>query len=130
MSMLPSDKRFFVYPDRVDGRKGFNGLCGLVRDELGENPAEGDVFIFVNYTRKRIKLLFWKDNGFVLYYKMLEKGIFQLPPGRADGQAYSISEAQLLQLLRGVCFQKEKLPVHRKKKALALEGEEGLAPTD
>lgn len=35
----------------------------------------GDVFIFVNRQRNRIKLLRWEAGGFVLFYKRLEKGI-------------------------------------------------------
>ena len=121
MSLLPKQRQYFVYPDCVDGRKSFNGLCGLVSSELGSAPASGDVFIFVNRSRQRLKLLFWEPGGFVLYYKKMDEGTFRMPMGRADGQAYSISEAKLLQLLRGVVFQKERFAKVRQRPRVSLE---------
>lgn len=41
--MIPANKKYFVYPDCVDGRKSFNGLAGIIRSELQGNPAGGDV---------------------------------------------------------------------------------------
>jgi transposase len=55
-------------------RKGFNGLSGLVNNELDRNVLSGDVFIFVNRRRTLIKLLVWDKSGFVIYYKRLEQG--------------------------------------------------------
>lgn len=43
---IPTAKRYFVYPECVDGRKSFNGLSGLVKSELGSDPANGDVLSF------------------------------------------------------------------------------------
>jgi transposase len=60
-------------------RKSFDGLCGLVINQLGQNPMTGDVFIFMNRRRSLIKLLVWDQTGFVIYYKRLEKGTFELP---------------------------------------------------
>jgi transposase len=55
-------------------RKGFNGLSGLVNNELDRNVLSGDVFIFVNRRRTLIKLLVWDQSGFIIYYKRLEQG--------------------------------------------------------
>jgi transposase len=44
-------------------RKGFDGLCGLVHAELGRRPASGEVFIFVNHQRDKIKLLHWEQDA-------------------------------------------------------------------
>jgi len=65
-------------------RKSFNGLSGLVRDELGRNPAGGEVFIFLNRRRTLLKLLHWESGGFVLYYKRLEEGTFAPPTIAGD----------------------------------------------
>ena len=35
-------------------RKGFNGLSGLVRNELEREPTSGDVFIFLNRPRTHL----------------------------------------------------------------------------
>jgi len=60
-------------------RKGFDGLSGLVHSELGRRPVSGEVFIFVNHQRDKIKMLHWEQGGFVLYYKRLERGTLELP---------------------------------------------------
>jgi len=83
--------RYFLYREPTDMRKSFDGLCGVVTGGLGQNPMSGDVFIFINRHRNRIKLLRWETGGYVLFYKRLEKGTFELPlsskPGR--GQFYN-----------------------------------------
>ncbi len=81
-------------------RKGFDGLSGLVRDELGQDPLSGDVFIFVNRKRDRMKLLLWDRSGFVVWYKRLEAGTFELPDGAA--KSYSISWDKLVMILEGI----------------------------
>jgi transposase len=60
-------------------RKGFDGLSGLIKDHLQKDPLGGDVFVFVNRRRNQIKLLCWEGDGFMMFYKRLEKGTFELP---------------------------------------------------
>ena len=119
--MIPTGKNYFVYPDCIDGRKSFNGLTGIIRSELQRDPAGGDVYIFVSRSRQSIKLLFWEHGGFVIYYKKMDNGSFEVPPLRADGQGRHISEIQLLQLIRGIEFQKEKQRNSVRKTTLVLE---------
>ena len=66
-------------------RKSFDGLCGLVSAQLGHNPTSGEVFVFINRRRDRIKLLRWERGGFVLYYKRLETGTIELPQNENGG---------------------------------------------
>ena len=86
----------------TDMRKGFNGLCGLVQNEFKENPLSGDVFIFINRPRNRIKLLHWQGDGFAIYYKRLEKGTYELPEGRSDSTSIEIGMQQLMLILEGI----------------------------
>jgi transposase len=79
MFTLSSHHKFNLFSQPTDMRKGFNGLSGIVSNILQDNPRSGEVFIFVNKTRDKIKLLQWQDSGFVLYYKRLEQGTFELP---------------------------------------------------
>ena len=60
-------------------RKGFDGLSGLVKQEMNRNPVDGNVYLFINRRRDRMKMLVWESGGFMLYYKRLEKGTFELP---------------------------------------------------
>ena len=66
-------------------RKGFDGLSGLVRNSLDRDPLSGEVYIFLNRSRTLVKLLHWEGGGLVIYYKRLEKGIFQPPEGMEAG---------------------------------------------
>jgi transposase len=81
-------------------RKGFNGLSGLVANELGRDPLSGDVFIFINRRRDKMKLLLWDRSGFVIWYKRLESGTFEVPDASA-GQPV-ISWEELVLILEGV----------------------------
>ena len=86
-------------------RKSFDGLSGLVQNILGRNPCNGDVFIFINKRRDKIKLLHWQGAGFILYYKRLEKGTFELP--RYDSSAGSIvlDYAKLVMIIDGLSIE-------------------------
>ena len=118
MFALTAQQSYFLYHQPTDMRKGFNGLSGLVRNELGKNPLSGDVFIFINRRRNRMKLLVWEDSGFVLYYKILEQGTFELPINdqRTSGQ---ISWRDLVLILEGVVLSSVR---KRKRFSLAKTG--------
>jgi len=46
-----------LYSEATDMRKSFNGLSGIIENELEGNPINGDVFMFINRSRDKIKLL-------------------------------------------------------------------------
>lgn len=81
-------------------RKSFNGLSGLVRSQLGRDPTNGEVFIFINRRRTHIKLLHWQSGGFVLYYKRLEEGTFPSP--RIQGNQTRIRWSDLVLMIEGI----------------------------
>lgn len=91
----------FLCVKRVDFRKAHDGLCALVRDEFGDDPFSGDVFVFHNGARDRVKLLLWDRNGFWLLYKRLEKGTFPFDV-RGEGARVEITRAQLAMMLEGL----------------------------
>lgn len=83
MKFLDRSTRIFVYGQAVDMRKGFAGLEGLIRQGLGEDPLSGDVFVFVNRLKTMVKCFLWDRTGYVILFKRLERGRFQLQnPGR------------------------------------------------
>ena len=88
-------------------RKSFDGLCGLVSGKLGQNPMSGDLFIFVNKPRNRIKLLRWEAGGFVLFYKRLEQGTFHLPtPSLSTAGKLTIDYSELVMIINGISLEK------------------------
>jgi transposase len=93
------DVRIWLATAAVDGRKGFDTLCGIVRQALGHDPLCGDLFVFRNRSLARIKILFWDGNGLVLYAKRLEKGSFRWPA--AGESSIALSSRQLMELLAG-----------------------------
>lgn len=89
----------YLYTDYVDMRKSIDGLAALIEQETTLSPFSATLFVFCNRQRDKIKLLLWERNGFVLWYKRLEKFRFKWP-ARADQPAI-IDGAVLNQLLDG-----------------------------
>jgi transposase len=94
-----------LYRDPTDMRKSFDGLCGLINGQLGQNPMSGDLFIFINKKRNRIKMLRWEPGGFVLFYKRLEKGTFELPRVQKIGLSQVIDYSQLVMIITGISLE-------------------------
>jgi transposase len=86
----------------VDFRKSFDGLCGVVRNNLGCDPADGTLYVFYNRRRDRIKLLVWDSDGFWLHYKRLEIGTFEIPQFKPQAERIVLTNLQLDLLLKGV----------------------------
>ena len=88
MLSLPPSVRLFVAREPVDMRKAIDGLSGVVRDVLAEDPMSGHLFIFFNRRWDRVKILWWDRSGFWLLLKRLEEGRFKLPraPRRRVGE--------------------------------------------
>jgi len=84
-------------------RKSVNGLSALVVDEFQASPQSGNLYIFYNRARNRLKLLFWDRNGFVIYYKRLEKHKFMIPRNMNDSH-FEVTPEQLNWLLAGLDF--------------------------
>jgi transposase len=86
LAQLPASVRVFLCSRPTDMRKSFDGLFGMVREFLGQDPLSGHLFLFLNRRRDRVKVLFWERDGLVIWYKRLEAGTFQQldPAARAD----------------------------------------------
>lgn len=100
MFTLTSSHRYFLYDQATDMRKSFDGLSGIVQSQLARDPMSGEVYVFINKQRNRIKLLHWEQGGFVLYYKRLEKGLFELP--KPKGEELVISWSTLMMIVEGI----------------------------
>jgi transposase len=92
-------QRIWLATAAVDGRKGFDTLCEIVRSALGHDPLCGDLFVFRNRSGARTKIIFWDSNGLVLYAKRLEQGTFRWP--QAGESSIALTGAQLMELLAG-----------------------------
>lgn len=107
MLTLPSSTRVLLHRSPVDFRKSHDGLAAIVRARLREDPLSGDVFVFLNRSGDRVKLLQWDGNGLWLHYKRLEKGTFRMPAPTTSNTG-AISRAELSMLLDGIELKKGK----------------------
>lgn len=94
--------RYYVYRNTADMRKGFDGLCGLVFNEFLMSPLSGDVFIFFNQRRNRIKILHWQGDGFAIYHKRLESGTFEIPLNESSGKSLEIDASTIQLIMEGI----------------------------
>ena len=100
MLNVPATVPIFLCTQPTDMRKSFDSLSGIVRNQLDRDPMSGEVYVFINKQRNRIKLLHWEAGGFVLYYKRLEKGLFELPKAKANTLA--VSWSTLMMIVEGI----------------------------
>jgi transposase len=102
MFALGSSLNYQLYLPGTDMRKSFDSLSGLVLGELGHRPDDGTVYIFINKARNKVKLLHWQSGGFVLYYKRLESGSFELPDYDESVGGIQLDYTQLVMLIDGI----------------------------
>ena len=102
MYQFSSQHDYYLYKEVTDMRKSFNGLCGLVTNEMKRQPTDGAVYIFINRRRNKMKLLVWERSGFVIYYKSLEEGTFEIPTITESDTTISIKWDELVMILEGV----------------------------
>lgn len=103
MFSLDRGLHYWLYSEPTDMRKSFHTLSGVVRNKIGGDPMNGDVYIFVNKRRNRIKLLHYETGGMVIYAKMLDRGTFGMPiPGSKDVVTSSIRWEDLLKMVEGI----------------------------
>jgi transposase len=100
MLSLPSRTKMFLCMNPVDMRKSFDGLFGIVQQEFQQDPLNGHLFLFVNKRRDRMKAIFWDDDGFVIWYKRLEVGTWQLPGSAST--PLELEAHELAMILRGI----------------------------
>lgn len=99
---LGAATQIYLAVGATDMRKGFNGLYGLVRDRLQDEPLSGHVFLFCNAQRNRLKLLFWDGSGLWVCAKKLEKGTFRWPAVSGEQRKVQLHHAELAMLLGGM----------------------------
>jgi transposase len=108
MFSLTSSLSYYLYYGSTDMRKSFDSLCGLVQGYMGRNPVSGEVYIFINRIRNRIKLLHWEHGGFVLYYKRLESGTLELPNVDEKTKSMQVNWSTLVMMVEGISLEKTK----------------------
>lgn len=101
MLTLSARVRIFAAVGPVDFRLGVDGLLARVRDGFKDDAFTGDLFVFFNRRRDRVKVLQWDRNGFWLHCKRLERGVFERVDA-ADASRIELDRAKLAMLLEGI----------------------------
>ncbi len=94
----PLKLKVYLYPKQIDMRKSWNGLLSMVQNDMKLDVYDKSLFVFCGKKNHQIKILYWDGNGFCLWMKRLEKGIFPFKSYKNP----QISRKQLLWLLRGI----------------------------
>ena len=81
-------------------RKGREGLAGIVREVMGHNPkCYDEAFIFYSKDYKKVKILHYDLNGYVMYQKWFDNGKFLKPEFTRIQNSHEISRETLIFLL-------------------------------
>ena len=94
--------RIYVALGATDMRKGFNGLYGLVRDQLECDPTSGHAFLFANARRNRLKLVIYDGSGLWVCSKKLDGGRFRWPQRDSTVKKIVLTHEELALLLGGI----------------------------
>lgn len=100
MLNLPPSVKAYVSNDETDMRKSIDALSLLVQEVLKKDAFSGHLFVFCNKRGDKIKILYWDRNGFCLWYKRLERGVFRLP--KVQTKVFTITPSELNLLLEGI----------------------------
>ena len=101
--MAPASTRIFLAAGPTDLRRGFEGLAAAVRQVLGRDVLSGEIFLFCNRRRDRVRALYADRSGLWLATKRLERGTFSWPQPRDDGsRSVELRPEELAALLGGL----------------------------
>jgi transposase len=100
--------RIWMASDATDMRCGFDRLAERVNAVIGENPQSGHLFVFRSRRGDRLKILVWDRDGFVLWYKRLEAGVFKMPRVEQGARAVELRASELAMILDGIDVSKLK----------------------
>ena len=110
MTSLPSlrsldgahSTRIWLSAEAADMRCGFDRLAQQVQTVIGQDPLGGHLFVFRSRRGDRLKILVWDRDGFVLWYKRLETGVFKLPRVEAGACSVELRASELAMVLDGI----------------------------
>ena len=113
LCMLPTSMNF-----------SFDRLMGLAERTFNEDPLSGHLFLFVNRDHNRLKILFWDRDGFCIWYKRLERGVFEMPAGGQAG--VELDYKQLSRLLGGLDLRSGRRRRRRYRRVVVNSGSDAL----
>jgi transposase len=104
----------------TDLRKGFEGLQGVIRNQMEMDPSSGHLFVFSNRGKSRIKILYFDGSGMWVLTKRLEKGRFDWPDPIERVSKIILSAAELMALVEGLQLTQTRAKIWWRKKAMEV----------
>lgn len=102
---VPKQRRVFL----ACGVTKINGsadiLCAVVEYRLKMDPYSGDIYVFSDWNRKRMKWIWWDGSGFCIGLRRMEYGVYPWPPAQM-GKTLELREEEFLILHSGTAPQK------------------------
>jgi transposase len=112
--------RIWLAAEATDMRCGFDRLAAQVQAVTGESPLSGHLFVFRSRCNTRLKVLAWDRDGFALWYKRLEAGVFKLPRLEPGARSIELRASELAMLLEGIDLSKlKRTPRYQPRPAVA-----------
>lgn len=94
---------FYLYTHHTDMRMGINGLSGIVRNMMDQDPlSRGVIYIFFNGRRTQVKMLIFEGDGHALYHKRLAQGTFGTPVYDQATRSVTLDKKDVMLILEGV----------------------------
>jgi len=100
--------RIWLATEKTDMRCGFDRLAERVKAVIGEDPLSGHWFVFRSRRGDRLKILLWDGDGFVLWYKRLEAGVFNVARVEEGSHSVQLRASELAMILDGIDMAKLK----------------------
>jgi transposase len=94
--------RIWMAAEAADMRCGFDRLAELAACVTGEDPLSGHLFLFRGRSGDRLKILYFDRDGYVLWYKRLEEGVFKLPRIEPQQKSVELRASELAMMLDGI----------------------------
>ena len=94
--------QIWLASEATDMRCGFDRLAERVRAVIEQDPLTGQLFVFRSRRGDRLKILVWDRDGYVLWYKRLESGVFKLPRVLAGTRSVELRASELAMILDGI----------------------------
>jgi transposase len=97
-----AETRIWLATQPADMRCGFDRLAELAKLVTNQNPLDGHLFLFRGRDGDRLKILYWDRDGYALWYKRLEEGVFKLPQIEGDAMSVELRASELAMMLDGI----------------------------
>ena len=105
---MAQSMRIWLAAEATDMLTGFDRLAEHARAVIGADPLGNNLFVFRSRRGDRLKILVWDRDGYVLWYKRLEVGVFKLPRVEANAGSVELRASELAMLLDGIDMKKLK----------------------